>query len=58
MFALLISRWSELRGPQPNLSGPELNKLRAILLRHCDVNKDGKIQKNELSLCLGVKHMP
>uniref|UniRef100_A0A3Q2YXS5 Secretagogin, EF-hand calcium binding protein n=1 Tax=Hippocampus comes TaxID=109280 RepID=A0A3Q2YXS5_HIPCM len=43
---------------RPNLTGPDLNKLRAILLRHCDVNKDGKIQKNELSLCLGVKHAP
>ncbi|XP_037129890.1 secretagogin [Syngnathus acus] len=42
---------------RPNLTGPELHKLRAVLLRHCDVNKDGKIQKNELMLCLGVKHM-
>ncbi|XP_077577978.1 secretagogin [Stigmatopora nigra] len=41
---------------RPNLTGPELDKLRAVLLRHCDVNNDGKIQKNELSLCLGVKH--
>uniref|UniRef100_A0A665T709 Secretagogin-like n=1 Tax=Echeneis naucrates TaxID=173247 RepID=A0A665T709_ECHNA len=40
---------------RPNMTGPELDKLRVILLRHCDVNKDGKIQKNELSLCLGVK---
>lgn len=37
------------------MTGPELDKLRAILLRHCDVNKDGKIQRNELALCLGVK---
>lgn len=43
---------------QPNMTGPELDKLRAILLRHCDVNKDGKIQRNELALCLGVKHKP
>lgn len=43
---------------QPNMTGPELDKLRAVLLRHCDVNKDGKIQRNELSLCLGVKHKP
>lgn len=40
---------------QPSLSGPELDKLRAVLLHHCDVNNDGKIQKNELALCLGVK---
>lgn len=43
---------------QPNMTGPELDKLRAILLRHCDVNKDGKIQRNELALCLGVKAKP
>ncbi|XP_033958619.1 secretagogin [Pseudochaenichthys georgianus] len=41
---------------RPNLTGPELEKLRGVLLRHCDVNKDGKIQMNELALCLGVKH--
>ncbi|KAK1896225.1 Secretagogin [Dissostichus eleginoides] len=41
---------------RPNLTGPELDKLRGVLLRHCDVNKDGKIQMNELALCLGVKH--
>uniref|UniRef100_A0A7N8XVT7 Secretagogin n=1 Tax=Mastacembelus armatus TaxID=205130 RepID=A0A7N8XVT7_9TELE len=40
-----------------NLSS-ELDKLRAVLLRHCDVNKDGKIQRNELALCLGVKAKP
>uniref|UniRef100_A0A3B3UEG4 Secretagogin n=1 Tax=Poecilia latipinna TaxID=48699 RepID=A0A3B3UEG4_9TELE len=43
---------------RPNLTGPDLDKLRAVLLRHCDVNKDGKIQKNELALCLGVKPKP
>ncbi|XP_057691220.1 secretagogin isoform X2 [Corythoichthys intestinalis] len=43
---------------RPNLTGPDLDKLRGVLLRHCDVNKDGKIQKNELSLCLGVKQTP
>lgn len=43
---------------RPNMTGPELDKLRAILLRHCDVNKDGKIQRNELALCLGVKAKP
>lgn len=40
---------------QPNMTGSELDQLRAVLLRHCDVNKDGKIQRNELALCLGVK---
>lgn len=40
---------------RPSITGPELDKLRAVLLGHCDVNKDGKIQKNELALCLGVK---
>ncbi|XP_037533186.1 secretagogin-like [Nematolebias whitei] len=40
---------------RPNITGPDLDKLRTILLSHCDVNKDGKIQKNELALCLGVK---
>lgn len=40
---------------QPNMNGSELDQLRAVLLRHCDVNKDGKIQRNELALCLGVK---
>lgn len=39
----------------PNLTGPELDKLRALLLSHCDFNKDGKIQKNELALHIGVK---
>uniref|UniRef100_A0A3B3DHK1 Secretagogin n=1 Tax=Oryzias melastigma TaxID=30732 RepID=A0A3B3DHK1_ORYME len=63
-----VSKTGALEGPEvdgfvkdmmelvrPSLSGPELDKLRAVLLRHCDVNKDGKIQKNELALCLGVK---
>lgn len=40
---------------QPNMTGSELDQLRTIMLRHCDVNKDGKIQRNELALCLGVK---
>ncbi|KAF7665963.1 hypothetical protein LDENG_00126030 [Lucifuga dentata] len=43
---------------RPSITGPELEKLRGILLRHCDVNKDGKIQQNELALCLGVKPKP
>lgn len=40
---------------QPSISGVDLDKLREVLLCHCDVNKDGKIQKSELALCLGVK---
>ncbi|KAF1387667.1 hypothetical protein PFLUV_G00082320 [Perca fluviatilis] len=64
-----VSKTGALEGPEvdgfvkdmmelvrPNLTIPELDKLRGILLRHCDVNKDGKIQKNELALCLGVRH--
>uniref|UniRef100_A0A8C9XWN8 Secretagogin n=1 Tax=Sander lucioperca TaxID=283035 RepID=A0A8C9XWN8_SANLU len=64
-----VSKTGALEGPEvdgfvkdmmelvrPNLTIPELDKLRGILLRHCDVNKDGKIQRNELALCLGVKH--
>uniref|UniRef100_A0A8C5GUC2 EF-hand domain-containing protein n=1 Tax=Gouania willdenowi TaxID=441366 RepID=A0A8C5GUC2_GOUWI len=40
---------------RPDMTAPELDKLRVIMLRHCDVNKDGKIQRNELALCLGIK---
>nr|XP_031544013.1 secretagogin isoform X2 [Vicugna pacos] len=43
---------------QPSISGVDLDKFREILLRHCDVNKDGKIQKSELALCLGLKLNP
>ncbi|XP_030737041.2 secretagogin [Globicephala melas] len=43
---------------QPSISGVDLDKFREILLRHCDVNKDGKIQKSELALCLGLKINP
>uniref|UniRef100_A0AC11E9J1 Secretagogin, EF-hand calcium binding protein n=1 Tax=Ovis aries TaxID=9940 RepID=A0AC11E9J1_SHEEP len=43
---------------QPNIRGVDLDKFREILLRHCDVNKDGKIQKSELALCLGLKINP
>nr|XP_008526356.1 PREDICTED: secretagogin isoform X2 [Equus przewalskii] len=42
----------------PSISGVDLDKFREILLRHCDVNKDGKIQKSELALCLGLKINP
>ncbi|CAL8248498.1 unnamed protein product [Lota lota] len=43
---------------RPSITGKELDKLKTVLLGHCDVNKDGKIQKNELSLCLGVRPRP
>lgn len=43
---------------QPSISGVDLDKFRQILLHHCDVNKDGKIQKSELALCLGLKMNP
>lgn len=43
---------------QPSIRGVDLDKFREILLRHCDVNKDGKIQKSELALCLGLKPNP
>ncbi|XP_055019338.1 secretagogin-like isoform X2 [Boleophthalmus pectinirostris] len=63
-----VSKTGALEGPEvdgfvkdmmelvrPNLTGSDLDKLRTLMLHHCDVNKDGKIQKNELALCLGVK---
>uniref|UniRef100_A0A672FSU6 Secretagogin n=1 Tax=Salarias fasciatus TaxID=181472 RepID=A0A672FSU6_SALFA len=66
-----VSKTGALEGPEvdgfvkdmmglvrPDMTGPELDKLRAIMLRHCDANKDGKIQRNELALCLGVKPNP
>ncbi|XP_045656435.1 secretagogin [Ursus americanus] len=66
-----VSRTGALEGPevdgfvkdmmelvQPSISGVDLDKFREILLRHCDVNKDGKIQKSELALCLGLKINP
>ncbi|RLW13183.1 hypothetical protein DV515_00000089 [Chloebia gouldiae] len=43
---------------KPSISGVDLDKFRQILLNHCDVNKDGKIQKSELALCLGLKINP
>ncbi|XP_062985862.1 secretagogin isoform X2 [Elgaria multicarinata webbii] len=43
---------------KPSISGTDLDKFRQILLHHCDVNKDGKIQKSELALCLGIKITP
>ncbi|XP_065102361.1 secretagogin isoform X1 [Paramisgurnus dabryanus] len=66
-----VSKTGALEGPEvdgfvkdmmelvkPSISGADLDKLREILLRHCDGNKDGKIQKSELALCLGLKLNP
>ncbi|XP_043093357.1 secretagogin [Puntigrus tetrazona] len=63
-----VSKTGALEGPEvdgfvkdmmelvrPSISGRDLDKLREVLLLHCDVNKDGMIQKSELALCLGVK---
>uniref|UniRef100_A0A4W3ILC8 Secretagogin n=1 Tax=Callorhinchus milii TaxID=7868 RepID=A0A4W3ILC8_CALMI len=63
-----VSKTGALEGPEvdgfvkdmmelvkPSIRGVDLDKLREILLRHCDVNQDGKIQKSELALCLGLK---
>ncbi|MEE6464740.1 hypothetical protein FKM82_006342 [Ascaphus truei] len=63
-----VSKTGDLEGPEvdgfvkdmmelvkPSISGVDLDKFRHILLNHCDVNKDGKIQKSELALCLGLK---
>ncbi|XP_039517872.1 secretagogin isoform X2 [Pimephales promelas] len=66
-----VSKTGALEGPEvdgfvkdmmelvkPSISGVDLDKFREVLLHHCDVNKDGKIQKSELALCLGVKLKP
>ncbi|KFW67709.1 Secretagogin, partial [Pygoscelis adeliae] len=66
-----VSKTGALEGPEvdgfvkdmmelvkPSISGVDLDKFRQILLNHCDVNKDGKIQKSELALCLGLKMNP
>uniref|UniRef100_A0ACB8FCF7 Uncharacterized protein n=1 Tax=Sphaerodactylus townsendi TaxID=933632 RepID=A0ACB8FCF7_9SAUR len=66
-----VSKTGVLEGPEvdgfvkdmmelvkPSISGMDLDRLRQILLRHCDANKDGKIQKSELALCLGIKMTP
>ncbi|XP_048415385.1 secretagogin isoform X2 [Stegostoma tigrinum] len=63
-----VSKTGALEGPEvdgfvkdmmelvkPSITGVDLDKFREILLRHCDANKDGKIQKSELALCLGLK---
>uniref|UniRef100_UPI0037E921E7 secretagogin-like n=1 Tax=Semicossyphus pulcher TaxID=241346 RepID=UPI0037E921E7 len=64
-----VSKTGELEGPEvdgfvkdmmelvkPSIIGTDLDKFRSALMRHCDINGDGKIQKNELALCLGLKH--
>ncbi|PIO24282.1 hypothetical protein AB205_0072250 [Aquarana catesbeiana] len=43
---------------KPSITGVDLDKFRKILLNHCDVNRDGKIQRSELALCLGLKISP
>uniref|UniRef100_A0A8C5PCW7 Secretagogin n=1 Tax=Leptobrachium leishanense TaxID=445787 RepID=A0A8C5PCW7_9ANUR len=66
-----VSKTGDLEGPEvdgfvkdmmelvkPSISGVDLDKFRKILLNHCDVNRDGKIQKSELALCLGLKVNP
>uniref|UniRef100_A0A8V0XZK9 Secretagogin n=1 Tax=Gallus gallus TaxID=9031 RepID=A0A8V0XZK9_CHICK len=66
-----VSKTGALEGPEvdgfvkdmmelvkPSISGVDLDKFRQILLNHCDVNRDGKIQKSELALCLGLKLNP
>ncbi|XP_045673016.1 secretagogin [Phyllostomus hastatus] len=66
-----VSRTGALEGPevdgfvkdmmelvQPSIRGADLDRFREMLLRHCDVNRDGKIQKSELALCLGLKPSP
>uniref|UniRef100_A0A3B4ZJV1 Secretagogin, EF-hand calcium binding protein n=1 Tax=Stegastes partitus TaxID=144197 RepID=A0A3B4ZJV1_9TELE len=40
---------------KPSISGTDLDKFRKALMGHCDINGDGKIQKNELALCLGLR---
>ncbi|KAM4630751.1 secretagogin-like [Polymixia lowei] len=63
-----VSKTGELEGPEvdgfvkdmmelvtSSISGTDLDKFRKVLLSHCDINRDGKIQKNELALCLGLK---
>nr|KAF6291069.1 hypothetical protein mMyoMyo1_009432 [Myotis myotis] len=43
---------------QPSVRGADLERLGESLLRHCDANRDGKIQKAELGLCLGLRSSP
>ncbi|XP_043091975.1 secretagogin-like [Puntigrus tetrazona] len=66
-----VSKTGALEGPEvdgfvkdmmelvrPSLCGSDLDKFKQVLLGHCDINRDGKIQKNELALCLGLKLSP
>ncbi|XP_070702904.1 secretagogin-like [Pempheris klunzingeri] len=63
-----VSKTGALEGPEvdgfvkdmmelvkPSISGTDLDRFRKALMGHCDINRDGKIQKNELALCLGLK---
>uniref|UniRef100_A0A674A3J3 Secretagogin n=1 Tax=Salmo trutta TaxID=8032 RepID=A0A674A3J3_SALTR len=67
--SITFSKTGALEGPEvdgfvkdmmelvtPTISGTDLDKFRKVLLGHCDMNGDGKIQKNELALCLGLKY--
>jgi len=40
---------------QGPLTAKELDELKKKLLEHADANADGRIQKAELAVCLGVK---
>ncbi|XP_069024850.1 secretagogin-like isoform X2 [Embiotoca jacksoni] len=63
-----VSQTGALEGPEvdgfvkdmmelvkPSISGTDLDRFKKALMGHCDINGDGKIQKNELALCLGLK---
>ncbi|TNN45184.1 Secretagogin [Liparis tanakae] len=63
-----VSQTGALEGPEvdgfvkdmmelvkPSISGSDLDQFKKALMGHCDLNGDGKIQKNELALCLGLK---
>uniref|UniRef100_A0A8C2WPZ8 Secretagogin n=1 Tax=Cyclopterus lumpus TaxID=8103 RepID=A0A8C2WPZ8_CYCLU len=63
-----VSKTGALEGPEvdgfvkdmmelvkPSISGTDLDKFKKALLGQCDINGDGKIQKNELALGLGLK---
>ncbi|XP_034017028.1 secretagogin-like [Thalassophryne amazonica] len=63
-----VSKTGALEGPEvdgfvkdmmelvkPSISGTDLDSFGKSLLGHCDINGDGKIQKNELALCLASK---
>ncbi|XP_054461601.1 secretagogin-like isoform X1 [Anoplopoma fimbria] len=63
-----VSKTGALEGPEvdgfvkdmmelvkPSITGTDLDQFRKALMGHCDINGDGKIQKNELALCLGLR---